>query len=217
MGCIQVSAPGVVIRNSKISCNGFYAVASFDGSYSGTPLLLEDSEIDCQNLGGTAISEANVTARRLNIHGCENGLNISQNVTVEDSYIHDMYNSAEAHTDGIQFAPATSSTGRSVPGVAERDDPPQHHLRDGLPTGRSAPPRSSPPPWRHECPDREQPPRRRGVHALLSIRLHRHQLPDRSTTASAASSARRSVTTALRQTALTKPSPATCTTKQVAR
>ena len=61
-------------------------------------------EIDCQNTTGTAIGEANVTVRRLNIHGCENGFDIGQNVTVEDSYIHDLYNSAEAHTDGIQFA-----------------------------------------------------------------------------------------------------------------
>ena len=40
----------------------------------------------------------------MNIHGCENGLDIDQNITVEDSYIHDLYNGAEAHTDGIQFA-----------------------------------------------------------------------------------------------------------------
>ena len=38
IGCIRVKAPGVVIRNSKISCNGL-AVASFDGEYSGRPLL----------------------------------------------------------------------------------------------------------------------------------------------------------------------------------
>ena len=40
-----VTAPGVVIRNSKISCSGAYAVASFDGAYAGTPLLLEDIEV----------------------------------------------------------------------------------------------------------------------------------------------------------------------------
>ena len=99
--------------------------------YAGTPLLIEDSEIDCQNTSGTAIGEANVTARRLNIHGCENGFNISQNVTVEDSYIHDMYNSAEAHTDGIQFATGHFVNGQLVSGRPQHDDPPQHDLRDG--------------------------------------------------------------------------------------
>ena len=117
VGCIEVSAPGVVIRNSKISCNGFVAVASFDGAYVGTPLLLEDSEIDCQNTSGTGISSANITARRLNVHGCENGFSISQNVTVEDSYIHDMYNSSEAHTDGIQMDTGHFVNGQLVSGV----------------------------------------------------------------------------------------------------
>ena len=32
MGCIVVTVPGVVIRNSKISCDGFYAVGSYEGS-----------------------------------------------------------------------------------------------------------------------------------------------------------------------------------------
>jgi hypothetical protein len=117
MGCIRVEAPGVVIRSSRISCgDGGVAVASYDGHYAGTPLLLEDTEIDCQNTGGTAIGDANVTARQLNIHGCENGFDINQNITVEDSYIHDMYNSAEAHTDGIQFA-SHFENGQLVPGA----------------------------------------------------------------------------------------------------
>ncbi len=84
-------------------------MTSGDGDYSGTPLLLEDTEIDCKNTNGTAIGEANVTARRLNIHGCENGFDINQNITVQDSYIHDLYNSAAAHTDGIQLSSVTGT------------------------------------------------------------------------------------------------------------
>ncbi|MBA2954219.1 hypothetical protein GON03_07790 [Nocardioides sp. MAH-18] len=105
LGCIEVAAPGVVIRNSKITCKPNYAAVTVDdGSFSGAPLLLEDVEIDCQNFGGNAIGEANVTVRRANIHGCENGLDVNQNITVEDSYIHDLFNTAASHTDGIQFA-----------------------------------------------------------------------------------------------------------------
>src|SRR6266571_1701494 len=44
------------------------------------------------------------TASRVGIHDCENGFDIDQDATVEDSYIHNLYNSAESHTDGIQFA-----------------------------------------------------------------------------------------------------------------
>jgi hypothetical protein len=103
VGCIQVSAPGVVIRKSKVVCPGG-GLNSGDSDYSGTPLLVEDVEIDCQNLGGTGLSEAHIVARRLNIHGCENGLSINQDVVLEDSYIHDLYNPSEAHADGIQLS-----------------------------------------------------------------------------------------------------------------
>ena len=105
LGCIRVTAPGVVIRNSRISCGGSVAIASFDGDYSGAALLIEDSEIECQNRAGShGIGDANVTARRVNIHSCENGLDVNQNVVVEDSYIHDLYNGGGSHLDGIQLA-----------------------------------------------------------------------------------------------------------------
>jgi hypothetical protein len=117
IGCIVVDAPGVVIRNSKISCTDFYAVLNTDGAYTGAPLLLEDSEVDCQNTRRTAISDTNFVARRLNIHGCENAFNLNQNVVIEDSYIHDLYNDEIAHTDGIQFGIGHFVDGQIVPGV----------------------------------------------------------------------------------------------------
>ncbi|HKU18657.1 MAG TPA: DUF4082 domain-containing protein [Candidatus Saccharimonadales bacterium] len=105
--CIEVNAPSVVIENSKISCNpgGGDAVASYDGAYDGTPLVIQDSEIDCQNLTGTtAVGDTNITTYRLNIHGCENGYDIDAYLTINDNYIHDLANSSDSHTDGIQFA-----------------------------------------------------------------------------------------------------------------
>jgi hypothetical protein len=39
---------------------------------------------------------------RTNIHGCENAFDIDRNADIEDSYIHDLYQSAVAHTDGLQ-------------------------------------------------------------------------------------------------------------------
>jgi hypothetical protein len=116
IGCLRVTAPGVVIRRSKITCSGGYAVLSADGDYSGAPLLIEDSELDCTNTGGTALGEANITVRRANIHGCENGGDINQNITIEDSYIHDLYTSASAHTDGLQFAAGHTENGQGVAG-----------------------------------------------------------------------------------------------------
>jgi len=114
LGCISVRAPGVVIRNSRISCAGGYAVYNGDGAYTGTPLLIEDSEIDCKSSNGTAVGEANVTLRRVDIRGCENGLDVNQNVDIQDSYIHDMYNGGDAHLDGIQLASGHLENGQIV-------------------------------------------------------------------------------------------------------
>lgn len=106
IGCIQVSASGVVIRNSRITCASGAAVYVDDRSFTdtATPLLLEDVEINCQNSNTTGVGEADVTVRRANIHGCENGFDINQNMLIEDSYIHDLYNGGGAHMDGAQLA-----------------------------------------------------------------------------------------------------------------
>jgi len=98
-GCVNVITTGVVIRNSRISCTGGYVVYSHtDGS-----VRIEDSEINCANTRGTAIGDTNVTALRVDIQGCENGFDVDGNFVVEDSYIHDLFQSAEAHTDGLQL------------------------------------------------------------------------------------------------------------------
>jgi hypothetical protein len=119
IGCINVTAPGVIIRNSRISCsNANDVVGSYDGDYSGTPLLVEDSEIHCNDTAGTALGDTLITARRLNIHGCENGLDVDADVDIQDSYIHDMFNSEAAHTDGLQLASGHLVGGSTVPGAA---------------------------------------------------------------------------------------------------
>jgi hypothetical protein len=115
MGCIAVSATGVVIRNSRISCSSGYAVFVRDNG-SGS-LLVEDSEITCDNTNSTGVGEANVTLRRVEITGCENGLDVNQDITVEDSYIHDLYNGGGAHMDGLQFASGHYENGQLVQGV----------------------------------------------------------------------------------------------------
>ncbi|MDC0678201.1 right-handed parallel beta-helix repeat-containing protein [Sorangium atrum] len=102
-GCVSVNAPGVVIRNSRVSCPSFVVVSSFGGAYTGTGLLIEDSEIDCQGTSGTAVADTNFTVRRVDIHGCENGFDLDGDVLIEDSFVHDLYQSAEAHTDGAQI------------------------------------------------------------------------------------------------------------------
>ena len=77
------------------------------------------------------IGEADVTARRLDISGCENGLDVNQNITVEDSYIHDLYNGARgAHRrDPVRHRALRQRSARVRRG--QHHDPAQHDLRDG--------------------------------------------------------------------------------------
>jgi hypothetical protein len=103
-GCVIVKASNVTIRRSKVTCTSGYGIASFPEEYSGGGLVVEDVEVDCANSGATAIGYYGLTGRRLNLHGCENGFDIDYDVTVLDSYIHDMRQTDTGHTDGIQLA-----------------------------------------------------------------------------------------------------------------
>jgi hypothetical protein len=102
-GCVRVTAPGVIIRKSKITCSGGgYAIDTL--GVAGAWLTIQDSTISCANrVGTTAIGEENVTALRNDISGCENGFDVNKNMTIQDNYIHDLAQGGSAHTDGIQM------------------------------------------------------------------------------------------------------------------
>jgi len=103
-GCVTVTAANVTIKNSRIKCNDSYGVWS-----RSTGLIVQDTEVDCINTTGTGIVGGSFTARRVNVHGCENGASADDNVTIADSYIHDLFEGAGSHVDGIQVA--SGSTG----------------------------------------------------------------------------------------------------------
>lgn len=103
--CIQISAPGVVIRNSVISCPDTpILIIDDNNTMNKPPMLIEDSEVDCEGTHGSGIAEANFVARRVEIRGCENGLSVNRDVVLEDSWIHDGFNDDGAHMDGVQLA-----------------------------------------------------------------------------------------------------------------
>jgi hypothetical protein len=106
-GEILVDAPGVTIRDSRID-----GTVHVDDDTDNS-LLLQSVEIDC---GGhdTGVGEANVTVRRANIHGCENGFDMNQNMDVRDSYIHGL--PLVGHDDGMQFAYGHFEDGKIVDG-----------------------------------------------------------------------------------------------------
>lgn len=103
-GCITVTAPGVIIKRSKITCDGYYGILT-DGAAAAkgaAPVQVEDVEIVC---GGntTAIADVNFAVKRAYIHGCENGFSIDRDVQVEDTFITDIVEVNGGHGDGIQF------------------------------------------------------------------------------------------------------------------
>ncbi len=95
-GCIVVSAANVQIKNSRVNC-------PFNSAIRGGGIaLVQDVEVICGPNGFTGISAA-LVIRRVNIHGCENGLDGINGMLVEDSYIWDMNGCCGNHTDGMQI------------------------------------------------------------------------------------------------------------------
>jgi hypothetical protein len=100
-GCVNVTAPGVIIKNSKIACDDLVVHSHVT---NGTPLTIQDSELTCNDGVGTAIGDVNIKVLRVHIHGCENGFDADSDMEIRDSYIHDLFEGPETHTDGLQSA-----------------------------------------------------------------------------------------------------------------
>ncbi len=100
-GEVTVLADDVTIRNVRIRSGDYYPIRYFDNANAG--LLVEDSEIEGTTDDVTAaLSFANYTARRLNVHGSADGFKADQNVLIEDCWIHDLRNGPGQHNDGVQ-------------------------------------------------------------------------------------------------------------------
>jgi len=95
-GTVTIAASGVVIKNSKIHGSGTYGVYTRSGD-----VTIYDSEIYGFENG---IGSSRWSAYRVNIHGTYgDGVKLGSNVTLQDSWIHDLTPAAEAHADGGQM------------------------------------------------------------------------------------------------------------------
>jgi len=111
-GCITVAAPNVTIRNVKVTC----ASGDHGGDYvrirnQSTGLTVTNVEVNCLDDFGVGIGSANMLVTRVNVHHCENGFDVSSpgNVTVRDSYVHDLWAENGAHADGMQWGQGASN------------------------------------------------------------------------------------------------------------
>ncbi len=102
-GCVFVQADNVTIRDSKVNCRENYGIRGFASGKDFFDLTLIDDEIDCGATNTTGVAYAHFTALRLNIHGCENGFAISDDATIRDTYVHNLFTGNGAHADGAQL------------------------------------------------------------------------------------------------------------------
>jgi hypothetical protein len=109
-GCVFIEAPNVTIRKSKITCGFAFGIHALSSNYTGGGLIIQDTELTCNENTATAIAGYGFVATRLNVHGCENGFSIDNDATVQDSYIHDLFHDVGSHTDGIQLSGGANVT-----------------------------------------------------------------------------------------------------------
>lgn len=97
---IAAGADNVTIRNSLVRANAGFLVLNDEGAKN---LQIIDSELDGQRAGGdSAVGGRNYTLTRVNIHSTVDGVKLGTNVTIQDSFIHDLTVSNGSHNDGMQ-------------------------------------------------------------------------------------------------------------------
>jgi hypothetical protein len=105
-GALDIRAKNVVIRNSKIH-DDMSAVAGINVT-DGATATITDSEIYNFQVG---IVYTGFTATRVNMHDITfDGLKMSSNATLRDSWIHNPKPQADAHWDGVQVQNGVTDT-----------------------------------------------------------------------------------------------------------
>ncbi|HEY1248474.1 MAG TPA: DUF4082 domain-containing protein, partial [Nitrososphaera sp.] len=107
-GCVFVMAKNVTIKRSKITCGAQPMVKNFEpdghGGLNdiGAGLVIEDVEFDGDGVfdsAGVAFNE--YTIRRANFHSIGAAVKLGNNVTIEDSYVHDIASTQDSHNSGF--------------------------------------------------------------------------------------------------------------------
>jgi hypothetical protein len=100
-GSITIQAPNVTIRNDCVTSSDIYPVRLA----SGSNLTVEDTTITGTGGGCSRAVEpagGSTMMDRLNISGCEDGVQMYNNDTLQNSYIHDLAFTSGSHNDGVQ-------------------------------------------------------------------------------------------------------------------
>lgn len=109
--CINIKADNITIQNVKTRC-----IYSGDGAINTTVV---DTEVDGGNTSdngrfGYCVEGPNLDMTRVDVHGCENDIGAFSNVSITDSYIHDVWYDGVVHADVIETAPGDCVPGGST-------------------------------------------------------------------------------------------------------
>jgi hypothetical protein len=103
-GCIIVRASNVVIQNTRVRQNGDCWGGAIDTEYGAwSNIVIQNVEVDGRrmNPGAPLVGSGGYTCIRCNLHDGGQGFHLTNNVTVLDSYVHDLYGSGSTHNDAV--------------------------------------------------------------------------------------------------------------------
>jgi hypothetical protein len=100
-GCITVTASNVTLSRFRVRGCAREPVISVGYGLSG--IRIEDCEIDGGNLNpdASAVGYDGYTMRRCDVHNTGSGLHMTNDVTVEDSWVHDLQEGDDSHNDSV--------------------------------------------------------------------------------------------------------------------
>jgi hypothetical protein len=101
--CILIWASNVTVRRSLVRGAMCGSDRQIEVAHGAKNAVIEDTEIDGARIraSGAALGGANFTCRRCNIHGAARGVQIGDNVVLQDSYVHDLYGTATSENSAF--------------------------------------------------------------------------------------------------------------------
>jgi hypothetical protein len=101
--CILIWASNVTVRRSLVRGGNCGSDHVIEVSHGATNAHIEDTEIDAAYVTpqGAALGGSNFTCLRCNIHGAARGVQIGDNVVLQDSYVHDLYGTANSENSAF--------------------------------------------------------------------------------------------------------------------
>jgi len=104
-GCLVIEADGVVVRESRVSCESESAVIRVTGEARG--LVVERSEVDGLGRTATCVGSHDFVLVAVEIHSCADGVRANSRTAVLSSWVHSLTRMDDSHNDAVQTTQGT--------------------------------------------------------------------------------------------------------------